>query len=91
MCGREGAPRFVVNFSKSLFGSDQRSSRGQIALEMPYGHHIWWEEPLTEVKCIPRVKDHVGVYRGQTGVKLLRNALWPSNMVGRALDRSAVH
>ena len=27
----------------------QRSSGGQIALEMPYGHQIWWEEPLTEM------------------------------------------
>ena len=27
----------------------QRSSGGQIALEMPYGHQMWWEELLVEM------------------------------------------
>ena len=58
---------------------------------MPYGQQIWLEEPLTKVLCIDGVKGHVGVNRGQPGVKLLRNALWPPNLVGRTLDRSAVH
>ena len=43
---------------KSIFRSDpiigqtssrgQRSSRGQIALEISYGYQIWFEEPLTK-------------------------------------------
>ena len=25
-----------------------RSSRGQVALEMPCGYQIWWDDPLTK-------------------------------------------
>ena len=36
---------------RAYFRSDQtkgqRSSKGQVALEMPYGHQIWLKEPLT--------------------------------------------
>ena len=42
----DGPTRFVGIFSKLPTWS-QRSSRGQSALQVPYGYHIWWEEPLT--------------------------------------------
>ena len=75
----------------SPFRSDptngQRSSRIQIALEMPYG-------------LVGRTPDqsimHSGSQRlcrviwGQPGVKLLRNALWLLRLVGRTLDQSVV-
>ena len=59
------------------------SSRGQVALEMPYGYQIWYEEPLTKVQCIVGVKGHAGVNWGQPEVKLLRNALWLPDVVRR--------
>ena len=44
----DGPTRFVGIFSKGpTLG--QRSSRGQSALEMPYGCQIWRKEPLTRV------------------------------------------
>ena len=39
------------------------------------------------MKCIDRSK----VMKGSTGVKLLRNALRPSNLIKRTIDRSVVH
>ena len=69
----------------------QKSSRGQSALQIPYGYQIWWEEPLTRVYCIAGVKGHVRVIWGQPGVKLLRNALQPPNLVGRIPDQSVKH
>ena len=46
--------------SRAYFRSDlikgQRSSRGQSALEMPYGYQIWLEEPLTRAYCIAEIK-----------------------------------
>ena len=58
---------------------------------MPYGHQIWWEEPLTKAYCIAGVKGHVGVSWGQEGVNLLSNTLWPPNLVGRTPDQSVMH
>ena len=43
----------------------QRSYSGQVALEMPYGHKIWYEEPLSEEQCIAEVKGHTGSTRGE--------------------------
>ena len=37
------------------------------------------------------VKGHAGVIWGQLGVKLLSNALWPPNLVGRTPDQSIMH
>ena len=69
--------------SRAYFRSDptkgQRSFSGQVALETAYGHQI------------PGVKGHAGVSWGQPEVKLLRNALWQPNLVGRTLDRRVVH
>ena len=62
------------------------SSRGQVALEMPYGYQIWQEEPLTKVQCIVGVKGYAGINWGQPEVKLLRNALWLPDLVGRTPD-----
>ena len=58
---------------------------------MPYGHQIWWEECLTRAQCIAGVKGHAGVSQGQPEAKLLRNAIWPQNLVGRTLDQSVTH
>ena len=70
----------------------QRSSRSQSALEMPYFHQIWTEEPLTEVQCIADgVKGHAGNNRGQPEVKSLRNALWLPNFIGRTSFQSVMH
>ena len=71
----------------------QRSCRGQLGssrvnlLAMPYDHQIWWEEPLSRVKCIAGVKGHVEFIWGQVGVNLLSNALRQPNLVGRTLIR----
>ena len=46
--------------------------------------------PAHEV-CGHGVKGHVKVTWGQPGVKLLRNTLWPSNLVGRIPDQSVKH
>ena len=40
---------------------------------------------------IPGVKGHAGVSKGQPKVKLLRNAVWPLNLVGRTPDQSVTH
>ena len=37
------------------------------------------------------VRGHAGVSQGQPEVKLLRNAVWPPNLVGRTLDQSVTH
>ena len=37
------------------------------------------------------VKGHAGVIWGQLEVKLLSNALWPPNLVGRTPDQSIMH
>ena len=66
-------------------------NQGSICLAMPYGHQIWWEEPLTRAQCIAGVKGHAGVSQGQPEVKFLRNALWPPNLVERTPDQSAMH
>ena len=58
---------------------------------MPYGHQIWWEEPLTRAQCIAGVKGHAGVSQGQPEVKLLSNAVWPPNLERRTLDQSVTH
>ena len=42
-------------------------------------------------KCIDGVKSHVGVSHRQTEVKLLRNALWTPNLVGRTRDQNVTH
>ena len=41
--------------------------------------------------CWVGVKGHAGVSQGQPEVKLLRNAVWPPNLVGRILDQSVTH
>ena len=43
-----------------------------------------------EKNPIAGVKSHVGVSWGQEGVNLLRNTLWPPNLV-RILDQSIMH
>ena len=50
----------------------QRSSGSQIALEMLYGHQIWWEN----------LKGHAEVSWSQPRVKLLWNSQLPPNLVG---------
>ena len=82
----DGPTRFVGIFSKRPHRG-QRSSRGQVALEMPYGYQIWLEESLTRELCTTGVKGHAGVIQGQPGVKLLRNALWPPHLMGRIPDK----
>ena len=42
-------------------------------------YQIWKEEPFT--KCIDGVRGHAWIIWGQAEVKLLRNALWQSNLV----------
>ena len=72
----------------------QRSCRGQlgsICLAMPYGHQIWWQEPLTRAYCIAGVEGHVGVSWGQVGVSLLSNPLWPPKFGGKNLNQSVMH
>ena len=41
-------PRGMVNFLNDPI-KGRRSFRGQSALEMPYDHQIWSEDPLTRV------------------------------------------
>ena len=53
---------------------------GSGCLTMPYGHQIWWEEPMTRAYCIAGVKGHAWVSQGQPEIKFLRNALWPPNI-----------
>ena len=76
--------------SKVMQGSSG-VNQGSNYLEMPYGHQIWWGEFLTKVKCIAGVKGHTGVSKGQPEVKLLRNAVWPPNLVGRTPDQRVTH
>ena len=88
-----GPPNFVgrIPDQSIMHCWDGRLCRGQlgsIRLAMSYGYQIWWEEPLTRALCIAGVKGHVGVSWGQVGVKLLSNALWPPNFVGRTTDQS---
>ena len=67
-----GGRRYAHEVQEHIFGApDQRStsSRGQVALRMPYGHQIWSEKPLSEEKCIARVKGHARVNWGQSRVK----------------------
>ena len=45
------------------------------------------KNPLTKVKCADGVTGPAGF----AGVKLLRNALWQPNLVGRTLDQSVGH
>ena len=72
----------------------QRSWRGQLGsgcLTMPYGHQIWWEEPMTRAYCIAGVKGHAWVSQGQPEIKFLRNALWPPNICRKDPDQSVMH
>ena len=57
---------------------------------MPYGPQIWWE-PLTRANAMLGVKGHAGVSQGQLEVKLLTNALWTPDLVGRTPDQSVNH
>ena len=68
-----------------------RGQVGSICLAMPYDHQIWWEEPLSRLKCIAGVKGHVEVIWGQVGVNLLSNDLRPPNLVGRTPEHSVMH
>ena len=52
----DGPPRLKSIFSK---WPPQRSSSGQVALEMPYGYQIWLEESL------PKSNALLGSTRGQ--------------------------
>ena len=45
---------------------------------------------LTKVKSNAGIKGHTGVSSGSAGVKLLRNALWLPDLVGRTPDRNEV-
>ena len=54
-------------------------------------YQLWSEEPLTRVLCIDGVKGHVGLSRGQPEVKLLKNAPWLPNLVGRTPNQSVMH
>ena len=68
-------PRDSIAYFRSDPIKGQRSSRGQVALEMPNGYQIWSNESLTRVQSIAGAKGHLGVSQGQPEVKLLRNAL----------------
>ena len=63
-------------------------TRGQNYLGIPYGSHIWSEEPLTRVEHNAVVKGHIGVIKSQPEVKLVRNTLWPPNLVRKTPDQS---
>ena len=72
----------------------QRLRRGNLGviqrsncLTMPYGHQIQPKEPL-RVKYNAGVKGHIGVIQGQPEFKLLRNTLWPLNLLRRAPHQS---
>ena len=60
--GEESAPE--VHGFRSNLTKGQMSSRGQVALKIPYDHQIWQEEPLTKVKLIPEGERSC---RGQSG------------------------
>ena len=44
-----------------------------------------------EEECISGIEGHSGVSQEQTRVKLLKNTLWPPNLVGRTPDRRVMH
>ena len=46
--GRGRAPEVCGHIFEVTPIKGQRSSRGQVALEMPYGYQIWVEESLTK-------------------------------------------
>ena len=49
------------------------------------------KKPWPEHSAFAGVICHAGVTWGQPGVKLLRNALWSPNLVGRIPDQSVKH
>ena len=49
------------------------------------------KNPWPKCICIAEVKGPAGVSWGQPKVKLLRNALWLPNLVGRTLDQSVMY
>ena len=66
----------------------QRSSRGQVNLEMPYGHHIW----------VGRTPDQSVFHwwgqmlcRGQPGSNYSGMSCGNQSLVGRTPDQSVVH
>ena len=46
---------------------------------MPYGYQIWYDDPLTKVKCNAVVEGHKRSDWGQPEVKLRRNAVKPKD------------
>ena len=51
---------------------------------MTYCHQLWSEEPLLG-------QGHAGVTQGQPEVKLLRNPLFPTNLITRTADAALEH
>ena len=49
------------------------------------------KNPWPEHNALLGSKVMQGVIQGQPGVKLLRSALWPPNLVGRILDQNVMH
>ena len=49
------------------------------------------KNPWPECSALLGSEGHAGVIWGQPGVKLLSNALWPPNLVGRTPDQSVMH
>ena len=86
--------RVVGNVCGQLFEATRPKVEGYLEVKLFWKCSIlppiWWEKTLTEVYRIPGVKGHVEFNRGEPEVKLLRNALWPSNLVERTLDRNGV-
>ena len=84
-------PRGLWAYFRSDPTRGQRSSRGQSALEMPYGHQnlVRRTPDQSVVHCWGQRSCRVTW--GQTGVKSISNALWPPNLVGRISDQSVMH
>ena len=62
------------------------STRGQIAQKCPMATKFCRKNADQSTMDIAEVKGHTGVTQSQPEVKLLRNELWPQNLVGRTLE-----
>ena len=56
---------------------------------MPFGYQIWYRKyPWPKCNVLLGAKSNAVVSYGQPEVKMLRNTLWPPNLVGRIPDQS---
>ena len=90
-----GQTRFRTEsiFSKRDPTEGQKSSRVQIALEMPYGHRATRfskKNPWPKCNALLGSKVIGRLNRGQPAVKLFGSILCIPNLVWRSLDRSVV-